>query len=114
MSIREKIRSKTLGADKHFRSEIVKWDDIEVELRQPSNKARRNLLQKAKDESGNIDPLEFLVWATIEGTFVPGTNEKVFDDGDYDALMEQPVGSFLDVFGEKAVEVFTPGGKPKK
>ena len=111
MSDRDAIRKATLGAKKNFKTEVVAFNGVEVEIRQPSHKARKNLIKKVRDDQGNVDPFDFVVWATIENVYVPGTDEKVFDPEDYDMLMEQPTGSFLDEFGEKAVEIFNPEGK---
>lgn len=108
MSTRDAIRKATIGAKKNFKSEVVEFSGVEVEIRQPSHKRRRELLKKARDKNGDVDPLDFLVWATIENVFVPGTDETVFEEGDYDQLIEQPTGGFLDVLGEKAIEIFNP------
>lgn len=105
---RDAILTATIGAKKVFRKEVVEFNGVKVEIRQPSNKSRRELLKRVRDKDGTIDPLEFLVWSVIENTYVPDTEEKVFEPGHYDALMEQPVGGFLDKFGEVAAEVFTP------
>ncbi len=59
MSVRDKIRAASVGAKKNFRSELVTWgegeDAIEVEIRQPSVKERRQLMRAVTDETGEID-----------------------------------------------------------
>lgn len=108
MSTRDAIRKATIGQKKNFKSEVVEFNGVEVEIRQPSHKRRRELLKKARDKDGNVDPLDFLVWATIENVFVPDSDETVFEPADYDQLIEQPTGGFLDKLGEKAIEIFNP------
>jgi len=99
-SLRDKIRSATVGAASQFKREEVKFGGIEVEIRQPSVKVRRELYSKCSDDSGKIDILDFMTWGVIYNTYVPGTNEHVFDSSDYDAMVEKPAGGFLDQFGE--------------
>jgi len=93
-----------MGAKSEFKNKIVKYKGIEVEIRQPSYKARKEVMQRAM-EGDKINTLEFLVWAVIENTYVKGTNERVFEDTDYDSLVEKPVGGFMDKFGEVAAEL---------
>lgn len=110
-SIRDQIRAATVGAKPEFKSEVVEYAGIEVEIRQPSQKDRKELMKKCQDKDGRLDPLEFTVWAVIRNTFVPGTNERVFESGDYDKMIEMPAGGFIDQFGEKAMDLFNSEGK---
>lgn len=117
MSVRDKIRAASVGAKKNFRSELVTWgegeDAIEVEIRQPSVKERRQLMRAVTDETGEIDGQELLIWAVINQTYVPGTNEKVYDASDYDSLVSSPTGSYVDRFGQVALEVMNVADQGK-
>ena len=98
-SIRDKIRGATLGKKSNFKTKIFDWEGFEVEFRQPNLRQRRNLLKKAKDKNGEVDIIDFIVHSVIECTFVPNTGDNVFEYEDYDSLMEQGSGSFVEVFG---------------
>lgn len=98
---RKTVRDALLGAKVEFKKEVVKYNGVEVEIRQPSYEARKEVMDRAK-EDGGINPLLFLVWAVIENTYLKGTDEKIFEDTDYDALVSRPVGGFMDKFGEVA------------
>jgi len=101
MSDLEKIRAVTLGAKTQFKKKVFNYNGVDVEFRQPNLKERKVLLNKAKDAKGDFDLTEFLVWSVITNTYVPGTNQKVFTPEDYDAMMEQNGGSFVEVFGNE-------------
>ena len=104
-SIRDQIRSATIGEKSEFKSKIVKYNGVEVEIRQPSVKSRKDIMAKAMTDNGTVDFAEFLTFAVLFNTYVPDTNELVFEDTDYDALMAKPTGGFLDKFGSDAAEL---------
>lgn len=108
---RNKIRAATIGAKKNFRSEVVEYNGVEVEIRQPTVRARKTLYNECRDKDGNVDPMEFLVWCVVHCTYVPGTDDLVFEVGDHEAMLDQPAGSFVDQFGEKASELFNAAEK---
>jgi hypothetical protein len=101
MSTRKEIRDALMGAKSEFKKEVVKFNGVEVEIRQPTVKSRKEIMERAT-KNGEISTFEFLVWAVIESTFVKGTDEKVFEYEDYDSLVSKPVGGFMDKFGEIA------------
>lgn len=101
-SIRNSIRAATLGFTVPFKSEIINFNGVDVEIRQPSHKSRTELYKKATDESGKVDMLSFLTYAVILNTYVPGTQETVFEESDFEVMVAKPVGGFLDKFGETA------------
>ena len=101
---REALRNSTLGERNVFKSKLIKYNGSEFELRQPSIKAR-NTLQRdcttfSKGEA-DFNPFEYLVWAVIRNTYIPGTDELVFEEADYDTLVAKPPGGFMDLFGEE-------------
>lgn len=114
---RDTLRQATLGAKKTFRSEIVEFEGSSFEIRQPTIKARAELRAKCtstKNEGVAFDMFEFLVWAVIHNTFVPGTDERVFDDTDYDSLVKSPTGGFVDEFSEVAAKLINVETSSKK
>ena len=110
-SLRDQIRAATVGESSHFRKKVVEWNGFKVEMREPSNKSKKELYKRCRDSEGNVDPIEFLVWSVIENTYVPDTDEKVFEKADYDSLMSKPAGGFIDKFGHAGMELFNPEGK---
>lgn len=98
-SVRDKIRSATLGKPVQFKSKVFTYEGVDVEFRQPNLKDRQTLINKARKSDGELDFVEFLVWSVISNTYVPETNEKVFEEGDYEVMIQQNTGSFVDQFG---------------
>jgi len=104
-SIRDQIRAATLGAKPQFKTKIVEYAGLEVEVKQPNLKDRRKLLEKARDEKGNFDVVLFTIWAVILNTYVPNTGEKVFSPEDAEAFMELNTGSFVETFSAAVSEL---------
>jgi len=109
MSLRDKLRTSTLGAKTPFKKEIIEYDGNEYEIRQPTIRDRSELIDKCSkiDMMGNskIDNMEFALWCVIRNTYVPNTNERVFDDQDYDVLSKMPTHCFVDHFSDVATRM---------
>jgi len=104
-STRKSVRDALLGKAPEFKKEIVEYEGIEVEIRQPSMKVRKQVMKRATDKEGNTDIFDFLIWSVIENTYFVGSDEKIFEDTDYDSLVERPSGGFMDKFGEVAASL---------
>ncbi len=111
MSIRDELRAITVGSKKDFTSKTVKFKGKEFEIRQPSIKDRKNLRKYSVDENGDWDVLEALMWMVIFHTYVPGTNERVFEEQDYEELSSMPTGGFIDAFAEVAAKLLNVDAK---
>lgn len=112
MAKRDQLRAKTVGAKKQFRTELVTIDGETFEVRQPSVAERSKIVKQAKVQTGDterMDMAELQIWATILLTYVPGTEERVFEDGDYDALAAQPAGGFVDEISKVALQLMNLG-----
>ena len=105
MSIREALRQKTVGAKKEYKSKILDFDGIDVEFRQPSLKVRKKIGDRAKKNDGTFDVIDAMIWNVIYSTYVPGTNELVFEEGDYENMAEQSEGSFVTRFATEILEL---------
>lgn len=109
MSTRDEIRSKTVGSKKNFRKETLLYNGMEIEFRQPTVRLRKEIHDKSKvegaEDATSVDIWAYMVWSVIYCSFVPGTDEKVFEAGDYENLMEQPAGGFVDEFSTKISEL---------
>lgn len=139
MSRRDAIRSATLGRQTQFRRKLITYyppkyekiiDDkgqeiglehvgfeeegIEVEVRQPTIKERNKLLAECRGDDGTLDEMEFILQCAIRFVYDPESGEAVYEEGDYDALVSQPAGDFVDQFGGEAIELLTLGAPEKK
>ena len=97
-SIRDKIRAATVGAEKTALSKIVEVGGQKIEVRQPTIKGREDLRLRSlvKDGDGTLDFVAYQIWCVILFSYVPDTNERVFEKTDYESLAGQISGSFVD------------------
>jgi hypothetical protein len=99
--LRDKIRTATLGAKKRYSSEIVDFNDVQIEVRQLSIADRNDYMTKALDATGkNADILKLQINSVIVSSYVPGTDEKVFEDTDYEVISKSIAGGYADVLWE--------------
>jgi len=100
MEMKEKLREITVGAPKNFKSETVEIDGVEFEVRQPSVEDRGKLMSKAGVTSTrDLDDMDYAslqAYSVIYCTYVPGTDEKVFSEDDYETIKNCPAGSWVD------------------
>ncbi len=108
--LKNKIRAKTIGAQKVFKSKIVKFEDIEIEIREPSVKAWGQILKSAMgtegvDSTNKMEYDKYLILSVIHCSYVPETDEKVFEDTDYEVLENLPKSGFIGEFSEIAMDM---------
>ena len=84
---RDALRGRLMGAKK-FRSERIKLFGEDVEIRQPS-------VGQILDAQEFEDQKKALVNILVNYCFIPGTEEKIFEDTDEGAIMEWPVGEWF-------------------
>jgi len=83
-TVRDGIRAKVL--DEKLKKTVVKLDDgAEVEIRQMS-------IGQMLDAVNETDNRKRMASYLIACCFVPGTEEPVFEDSDFDVLMGLPAG----------------------
>lgn len=109
-SVRDQIRKATLGNKGQFKTEIVKVNDVSVAVKQPSVGEREDIFAAidADPDSNAVDyakMFKLMVWGVIKLTYVPDTNERVFDDEDYEGLLSQPTNDWVDQLGETVLNV---------
>ena len=104
MSNRNDLRSKALSSGK-VRKEIKEIDGLKYEIRQPSVGVRNEIFDKSRDDKGEINPMLFLVWAIIYLAYVPESDERVFEEGDFPTLMNTPAGGIVDELGSACSKV---------
>lgn len=83
---RQEIREAILGSKP--KSTVVTLFGQEVELRQPTMGQ-----MFAAQEKGTI--AQKAARMIVQYAYVPGTDERIFEDGDEDALLSQPWGEDL-------------------
>lgn len=99
--LRDKIRTATVGAKKRYSSEIVDFNEVQIEVRQLSISDRKDYMSKAIDTKTQVaDILKLQVHSVIASSYVPGTDEKVFEDTDYDVISDCISGGYADVLWE--------------
>jgi hypothetical protein len=98
---KNKIREATVGARKRYNSENVEFNGVNIEVRQLSIADRRDYLDKTIDtQNQQADMLKLQVYSIIASCYVPGTNEKIFDETDYSAIANSVTGGFADLCWE--------------
>jgi len=98
MADRNDLR-KYLLASKPFKTEKVTLFGQEIELRQPSVRDAFALAQE-KDENSQL-----LVDILIKYAYVPGTDERVFEEGDREAILQWPVGDWVKELTDKFISL---------
>ena len=86
MSTRDSLRA-SIFSTKPIKKEIIKLFDTEVEIRQPTIK---DVL-----EMDTSDNTEAVVGVLIRYCYVPGTDDRVFEEADRDNILSWPVGDWL-------------------
>ncbi len=84
---RDALRERLMSAKK-FKSEKIKLFDEYVEIRQPS-------VGQILDAQSFEDQKKALVNILVNYCFVPGTEEKVFENTDEAGIMAWPVGQWF-------------------
>jgi hypothetical protein len=79
---RDQIREKVFGAKAE--SKIIDFFGAQVELRQPTVGVTMEMRQGTPEQATSQ--------MLINYTFVPGTQEKVFEEADAEAIMQLPFG----------------------
>ena len=101
---RDAMRASIFAAEnKKPASTVIKLFGQDIEVRQPTlsliNKIGRKNAESANKYPGIVNIL-------IGYCYIPGTDEKVFDDSDADQLASMPSGQWLNDFNE-AVQKLT-------
>lgn len=82
---------------KEVKVEIIELFGEKVEIRQPTLAVVNKLASAANNPNSKVPGI---VRVLIEYCYVPGTNEKVFDNSDEEQLSEMPSGAWLNEFNE--------------
>jgi len=127
-STKDRLRSLTIGRKVQFVTKVIDYyppiykdrldkkgnvlgvelkgnekESVKVEVRQPSIKVRNELIKRCMDKDGNMDNMEFMVQSAILLVYDPDSGEPLFTKEDYDSLISQPSGGFVDQFSAEAM-----------
>lgn len=82
---RNDIRSGIFSNSK-AKSKQITFFGQQIEIRQPSMRVLLNLQMEEEDPARRASTM------IVGYAFVPGTNEKIFEEADIDTIMEMPFG----------------------
>ena len=100
MSIRDEIRAKILSQENmRGKSVELKFFGADIELRQPSLGQIQQYMESGDNKISLIRML-------LDYAYVPGTDERVFEAGDVEALSQLPFGEDMSKVAA-AIEKFT-------
>jgi hypothetical protein len=119
---RKELRDLLLGTQPQRKSQVVKVvvneREVEVEIRCPSMKDEETISKKTVtlippsrpggETKVETFPAQRRIWTAIKCCFVPGTEQRIFEPSDADALLNAPADSWLAKLAsaaEKAIQV---------
>lgn len=98
MATRDEIRQTIFNSTKAKpRSKIVQFMDAEIELRQPAMSVIMEMQQSEMETN--------LVSMLMQYCYVPGTEERLFDEIDYEALVKLPMNDDFQRLGVALTEM---------
>lgn len=87
------VRGVMLGTASDSESVVVEHKGQKVEVRAPTLAQQKKAIKAATDKNGEIDNFEVAVLQIIACTYVAGTDERVFEIADKEALLNMPAGA---------------------
>ena len=100
MGLRDHLRAMTVGRPCDFGGVIVEIEGQKFEVRKPSLRERDQIIKESGMQGAkgkhDVDTSMLQVTCVIALTYVPGTDEKVFELADMDTLLNQPAGGWID------------------
>lgn len=85
MTTRDELRSRIFASRKP-KSKVVKFFDVEIELRQPT---LGDIVRAQQNEDRQAAVIETLV----KYAFIPGTDDHLFDEADAESFETMPFGA---------------------
>lgn len=98
--LRARLRGATLGQVRKADCELVEWGGERFEVRRPTLKQAKIIETGAKTKDGGTDAYRAVVLGVIHTVYVPGTDTRVFDERDADALMDTDLKGYVGAFAE--------------
>lgn len=113
MSIRDKIRSNTVGRKVQIRKVEHDFEGDKVVFQAPTLGQRSEIIARSANEEGGIDSVKLQAWSVIYLTF-DESGEAIFDETDLDAFLSQPSGGFVDEFSQFTMDLMGNGKVEKE
>lgn len=95
---RDQIRAKLIGSTPKGKTQMITLWGIDLELRQPTLAS----ILRARDQG---DDATRAVAMIIEYAYVPGTDERVFEDSDHNMILKWPFGEDLTKLNEAIADL---------
>ena len=95
-SRRDRLRAATLGRELAQKVEMVEANGEQLEVRKLTIAQQKHIQRTAVRKNGQPDETRAAVLTVIYATYVPGTNEHVFDEKDEDELTGKSVDDWLE------------------
>ena len=105
---RDKCRAATLGAPAVRASKMVEWNGTKFEIRSPSFLDSRRIANASVvglGKKAKTDNVKALAHALIASVYVPGTDERVYEAADVDAMESRTAEDFVGFFARAVGEV---------
>lgn len=113
MSIRDKIRSKTIGKKVEIREIEYEFEGDKIVFKAPTLGVRREIISRSATEDGGIDSVALQAWSVIYLTF-DEEGEAIFDETDYEGFLGQTSGGFVDEFSTYTMDLMGNGKVEKE
>lgn len=105
-SNREALRASALKT-RQPRKAVVEFEGQTYEVRAPTVKQRSEILERAgvldEKKAKKTDTGRMQVVAVVSCTFDPESGERVFENADIEALLEDPAGGIVDALSVPAI-----------
>lgn len=98
MSNKSDIRSAIFSSSS-FKKKTIEYNGVEIEVRQPSIAVRNEITDRCFESLGEARKFNthtYQVSMIIELCYVPGTNEKIFEKTDFEAISNCATNSYAD------------------
>jgi len=112
------MRAALLGRPKQFKRRMVTVrmaegeEPVEVEVRQPTIRERSEIgrqcvqvIEQGGRTATAVDGFKLRLRSVLVCCYVPGTDERIFEDADLENLAGYPSGCYVDELAETALEL---------
>lgn len=101
--VRDALRAATVGASRARAGEVVEVNGAQIEVRKPTVAERYEIITNAaKDGGKGVDLRKMHASALINLCYIPGTEDRVFEDADMKDLTDAEAGGWSDTLFEVA------------
>lgn len=110
---RARLRAATLGSEFKQKVEIVEANGEKLEVRKLTIAQQKYIQRTAVKRDKSADDTRVAVLTVIYCTYVPGTDEHVFDEKDEDELSSKSVDDWVELLFDAVAAVNARPPKPE-